>query len=342
MGDELKETLEKHLFNCEWGDPDGRGRKTFPATDIRCGDLEHNDFTLRASNLKEAVEKLERGNFVVCSKDPGMFTASGCPPQFSHATLGLIKGEQKGGTGGEDDWTTFHAKTPWQMIVQHENESFTWNLLPKAHRSSTANVKDGLNKDDPCMSKDMLWSTDVPSPKQHLLKNPLKAGMKERERIRRAAKDPRVYLLGNPHKRSGGRGYPTSVNDKSKDGEKSNEEEETVDRQTNSNGEKKDCVPKKKTKKDRHKGQKGVKTKEQSTKMQPKRGKRKYLHLQEFLERRRWKRRNCTMQCTLDPMAKVTMMMMISKKKKWLTCWFMTFTTHPYLVMMFCVFSRWT
>ena len=40
MVNELKETLEKHLFNCKWGDPDGRGRKTFPATDIGCGDLE--------------------------------------------------------------------------------------------------------------------------------------------------------------------------------------------------------------------------------------------------------------------------------------------------------------
>ena len=318
MGNELKETLEKHLFNCKWGDPDGGGSKIFPATDIRCGDFQHNDFTLRASNLKEAVAKLERGNFVVCPQDPGMFTASGCPPEFSHATLGLIKAEQKGGTGGEDDWTKFHAKTPWQMVLQHENKPITWNLVPKAHPSSTGNVKDGLNSDDPSMNGSMLWSTDVPSPNQHLMKNPLKAGMKERERIRRAAKDPRVYLLGNPHKRSGGGdgggGSPTS--EKSKDREKSNEEEEeTVDRQTNDTREEKDCVAKKKKRKDRHKGRKGVKTEEQNTKMQPKRGKRKYL-----LERRRRKRRKCTVQCTLDPMAKVTMMMMISKKKKWFTC----------------------
>ena len=338
MVNELKETLEKHLFNCKWGDPDGRGRKTFPATDIRCGDFQHNDFTLRASNLEEAVAKLEKGNFVICSQDPGMFTASGCPPEFSHATLGLNKAEQKGGTGGEDDWTKFHAKAPWQMVFQHENKSITWNLVEKAHPSSTGNVKDGLNKDDPCMSGSMRWSTDVPSPKQHLMKNPLKAGRKERERIRRAAKDPTMYLVGDPHKRSGGGESPTSTSEKSKDGEKSNEEEETV--QTNGTREEKDCVAKKKKRKDRHKGRKEVKTKEQNTKMQPKRGKRKYLHLQAFLERRRWKRRKCTVQCTLDLMAKVTMMM-ISKKKKWFTCWFMTFKRHPYLVMMFCVFSRW-
>ena len=200
MGDELKETLEKHLFNCEWGDPDGRGRKTFPATDIRCGDLEHNDFTLRASNLKEAVEKLERGNFVVCSKDPGMFTASGCPPQFSHATLGLIKGEQKGGTGGEDDWTTFHGKAPWQIVFPHENESITWNLVQKA-QPSRGNLKDGLNKADASLSGSIHNGTVSDSPQQQFLKNPLKGGKKEKERIRRALKDGKVYLLGNPHRR---------------------------------------------------------------------------------------------------------------------------------------------
>ena len=73
---------------------------------------------------------------------------------------------------------------------------------------------------------------------------------------------------------------------------------------------------KKQKRKNKHKGRKGVrKSEEQHTKMHPKKGKSKYLHLQEFLERRRRKRQ----KCTLDPMAEVMMimmmmMMMISQK----------------------------
>ena len=65
MESELREALEKHLFNYKWGDPDGGGSKIFPAYDIRCADFHHNDFTLRASNLKEAILMIDRGNFAI-------------------------------------------------------------------------------------------------------------------------------------------------------------------------------------------------------------------------------------------------------------------------------------
>ena len=111
MGAKLREALEKHLFNYTWGDPDGVNRKVFTSTDIRLGASGDDDFTLRASNLKEALAKIKKGNFAVCpvqapfvpsgedpgKKDPKLFTASGCPVTFPHATRGLVKVEQRGG-----------------------------------------------------------------------------------------------------------------------------------------------------------------------------------------------------------------------------------------------------
>ena len=189
VGDELKQ-----LFHTTWGNS-----KIFPATDIRCSDFHHNDFTLRASNLKEAVAKVEGGNFVVCSQEHGMFTASGCPPTFPSATLGLVKAQQKGGTGGEEDWTTFHAQTPWKIVFEHENQSVTWNLIKKAQHSRVDNVRDGLNDARPFLDGTVRCGLYHPSPKQHLMRDPLKEGMKEKDRIRKATKDRKTYLLGDPH-----------------------------------------------------------------------------------------------------------------------------------------------
>ena len=215
MGEELRAALEKHLFNYTWGVPGGGGSKVFPSTDIRRGDVPHKDFTLRAPNLKEALIKIERGNFAICpleapfvpspedpgKKDPKLVTASGCPPLFPYATRNLVKRAQKGGTGGEDDWTTFHGKAPWQIVFTHENESITWNLVQKARPSIKGNLKDGLNKAEASLSGSIHNGTVSDSPQQQFLKNPLKGGKKEKERIRRALKDGKVYLLGNPHRR---------------------------------------------------------------------------------------------------------------------------------------------
>ena len=234
MEREMREALEKHLFNYNWGEPNGGGSKVFPSTDIRSDNFAHKDFTLRASNLKEALAKIEKGNFAVCpleapfvpsgedpgKKDPKLLTASGCPPTFPNATLGLVKAKQWGGTGGEDDWTTFHAKTPWKIAFEHENQSVTWNLVKKAQHSRVGNVRDGFNDARPCLggtvhcgtnknspkqcvptggSWKITCGTDENSPQQHLLMDPLKEGKKEKDRIRRATKDRKVYLVGDPH-----------------------------------------------------------------------------------------------------------------------------------------------
>ena len=215
MEEELRDALEKHLFNYNWGHLHGGGSKVFPSTDIRSRDSAHTDFTLQAPNLKEALAMIKKGNFVVCpienpfvpsaedpgKKDPKLFTASGCPPLFPHATQGLVKAKQRGGTGGEEDWTTYHAKTQWEIIFQHENQSVTWNLLKKEQHSSMGNIKDGVNRAEPSLSGNIHCSTVYDSPQQHLMKNPLKGEKKERERIRRALKDTKAYLLDNPHKR---------------------------------------------------------------------------------------------------------------------------------------------
>ena len=233
MGKELREGLE-HLFNFTGGGTHDEGPKVFSSTDIRLGASGPDDFTLRASSLKEALAKIEMGNFDVRplealfvpsgedpgKKDPKLFTASGCPPTFPNATLGLVKAEQWGGTGGEEDWTTFHAKTPWKIVFEHQNKSVTWTLVKKAQHSSMSNVRDGLNDARPCLGRTVHCGTDknspeqcVPtggnwkitcgtdenSPQQHLLMDPLKEGKKEKDRIRRATKDRKVYLVGDPH-----------------------------------------------------------------------------------------------------------------------------------------------
>ena len=202
MESELREALEKHLFNYKWGDPDGGGSKIFPAYDIRCADFHHNDFTLRASNLKEAILMIDRGNFAIsltAMNELRMFIATGCPPDFPFSTRGLVKADQRGGTGGEDDSTTFHRVTPWKVVFDHENKTMMWDLFKKALSSSKAKVRDGVNKEIPSCGSLSTGSIDFASPKQHLLKDPLKGRMKERDRIRKATKDSRVYLLGNPH-----------------------------------------------------------------------------------------------------------------------------------------------
>ena len=206
MGEELREALEKHLFNYTWGCLNGAGSKVFPSTDIRCVDIAHKDFTLRASNLKEALAKIEEGNFAVCPleapfapspedpgrNDPNLFTASGCPPIFPSATLGLVKAEQRRGTAGEGDWSTFHRKAPWKIIFQQDNKSITWNLVKKVQHSGIGNVREGVNKAEPSLSGNIHQSSTSALPQQYLLKNPLRCRQNEKQRIRRALQDRKV------------------------------------------------------------------------------------------------------------------------------------------------------
>ena len=217
MRSELREVLEKHLFHYSWSDSNGGERKVFPSSDIRCREVGDKDFTLQASSLKEALEKIEEKNFAVCpsqasflpshqdpgKRDPMIFYASGCPPTFPTATEFLAKRVQKGGTGGEEDFTSFHSKAPWKITFQHETKSITWDLVQivKSSCPSLKDMKDGTADGKPSMSGTIQSCTVLlDSPQQHLLKSPLRGEMKEKARIRRAIKDSQVYLLGNPHK----------------------------------------------------------------------------------------------------------------------------------------------
>ena len=167
--------------------------------------------------------------------------------------------------------------------------------MKRAQPLSIANVRDGRNEENPSTGE-ITASKDFDSPQQYLSKNPLQAGIKERDRVRKALKDSRVYLMGSPHKKS-----------EKPEGENAviREDEDTVDEQKigeKSKGKEEDGMTKEQKRKDRHKGRKMVKTRENSTKKQPKKSKSKYLHLREFLETRRQKRQEAG---TLDPMAEV-------------------------------------
>ena len=285
----------EQIFNYQWGSMDGGVSRIFPSTDFRCSESYHKDFTLRVPNLRQALQMIKKGGFAAVSEDATKFTASGCPPSYPHVTKGLVKSSQMGGTGGEDDSTTFHSRDPWKIVFMHEGKKMEWNLVKRAQPLSIANVRDGINEENPSTG-DITASKDFDSPQQYLSKNPLHAGIKERDRVRRALKDSRVYLLGSPHKKS-----------EKPEGEKQviREDEDTVDEQKSGGkrtGQEENGVTKEQKRKDRHKSRKTVKTKENNTKKQSKKSKNKYLHLREFLETRRQKRQKAD---TLDPMAEV-------------------------------------
>ena len=295
---DMKDLWMERMFNYQWGGTDGGKSRIFSSTDIRCGDSYHKDFTLRPSNLKEALEMVKDGNFGVALEDATKFRASGCPPSWPHSTKGLVKASQMGGTGGEDDSTTFHSRDPWKIVFMHEGQKVEWNLVKRAQPLSVVNVRDGRNEENPS-SGEIKASKDFDSPKQYLSKNPLQAGIKERDRIRKAAKDSRVYLLGSPHKKSekpqGGKqviGDDQDSDDGLNIGENSTRREEHG-------------LTKEQKGKERHKGRKRVETTEQNTKIQSKKAKSKYLHLRKFLEMRRQKKQKAG---TLDLMAEVMMM----------------------------------
>ena len=285
----------ERLFNYQWGSMDGEASRIFQSTDIRCGDSDLKDFTLRASNLKGALDVVKNGGFTVVPQEATKFTASGCPPFWPHSTKGLVKASQRGGTGGEDDSTTFHMRDPWKVVFMHEGKKVEWHLVKTAIPLSIANVRNGRNEENPSSGK-IDSSKGFGSPQQYLSQNPLQAGMKERDRVRKAAKDSTVYLLGSPHKKS-----------QKPEGEKQTPDQDTVNEQKRGEkitGEEENGATKEQKRKDRHKSRKRVKAKEKNTKMQPKKSKSKYVHLREFLETRRQKRQKAG---TLDPMAEVMM-----------------------------------
>ena len=147
--------------------------RVFPASDVRVRPVDK--FNLRAASLREALDLVEHEGFAqVQCVDADKLAASGCQV--------------------------------WTLVFEWENKQVTWSLVKKAQGSSKTNLREGENRDVPCLSEESSTNVVFSSPQHHLTKHPLRKGMKERERVKRASRDPQVYILTPLYLKKGGGG----------------------------------------------------------------------------------------------------------------------------------------
>ena len=158
-------------FDRVWGE--GIETRVFPSSDVRVRPADK--FILRAASLREALGIVNHEGFAqVQSVDEDRLAASGCQI--------------------------------WRLVFEWGNKQVTWSLVKKAHGSSKTNLREGENREVKCLSEEPSTNFVFSSPKHHLAKHPLRKGMRERERVRRASRDPRVYILTPLYLKKGGGG----------------------------------------------------------------------------------------------------------------------------------------
>ena len=158
-------------FDRVWGEV--TETRVFPASDVRVRPADK--FILRAASLREALDIVNHEGFAqVQSVDEDRLAASGCQV--------------------------------WKLVVELGNKQVTWSLVKKAHGSSKTNLREGENRAVTCISEEPSTSFVFSSPKHYLTKHPLRKGLKERERVKRASRDPRVYILTPLYLKKGGGG----------------------------------------------------------------------------------------------------------------------------------------
>ena len=315
----------------------------FGNTDVRSkwGRLEpgKSKYSLQASSLNAAYQMMKDKGLapvpldcqvgsVGTEKYGQKYFASGYPlPECPSQTAGLVAAHQRKPEGkGDEGRCVFFGREPWQITIDESDGSrCTWPLIKIAQPHHITCLKDGKSEANKALA-------GLHSPNQKFCIDPAKVGnIIKRKRKKKMTEAKRLQLQN-------AKLFRISATRKQKQQDIDDDCRKGGGNSTGHTG-----VAKVEKRKKKQKGRKGMKkSKEQHTKTQPKKHKNKYLHFQEFLETRRWKRR----KCTLDPMAEVMMMMMktmmmILQKKTWLAYWFMTFTIHPDLVIMFCVFSQW-
>ena len=147
--------------------------RVFPSSDVRVRPVDK--FTLRAASLREALDVVERKGFAqVLSVDAEKLAASGCQV--------------------------------WRLVFECGTKQVMWSLVKKAHGSCKTNLREGENRAKECLSEEPSTNIVFSSPKHHLTKHPMRKGMKERERVRRASRDPRVYIMTPLYLKKGGGG----------------------------------------------------------------------------------------------------------------------------------------
>ena len=162
MGNDVNFMRDKFgfVFNKVWGEV--IETRVFGSTDVRIRPVDK--FNLRAASLREALDLLEREGFAQIR----------CEDRKSLAASGL---------------------SVWSLVFEWRKKQVTWYLVKKAAISGRTKLRDGENRDFPSLSGEMCTNTLSSAPQHHLTKHPLRKGLKEKARVRRATKDPRVYIL---------------------------------------------------------------------------------------------------------------------------------------------------
>ena len=156
------------VFNHQWEEV--TETRVFAATDVR--DRPVDEFNLRVAGLREALDVLERGGFTqVSGDDEKRLAASG--------------------------WQV------WMLVFEFNKKLVRWSLVKKAQLSSKTMLRDGENRDFPSLPGEICTNILSQSPNHHLTKHPLRAGMREMQRVRRACRDPRVYIRTSLYKKKG-------------------------------------------------------------------------------------------------------------------------------------------
>ena len=148
------------VFNKVWDEI--TETRLFGSTDIRVRPVDK--FNLRVAGLREALDLLEREGFAqVLCEDRKSFAASG-----------------------------FQV---WSLVFEWGKQEVTWYLVKKAEISCKTKLRDGENRELPSLSGEICTNTLCSAPQHYLTKYPLRKGLKEKARVGRATKDPRVYIL---------------------------------------------------------------------------------------------------------------------------------------------------
>ena len=170
MGNEV-DPLRDHcgiVLNPGWGEV--IETRVFGSTDVRVRPVDK--FNLRVAGLREALVLLERDGFAqVPREDRKRLAASG-----------------------------FQV---WTLVFEWGEKQVTWYLVKKVAISSKTRLRDGENRDLPSLSGEICTNTLSSAPQHHLSKHPLRKGLKENARVRRACRDPRVYLRTRLYKPKG-------------------------------------------------------------------------------------------------------------------------------------------
>ena len=183
---------------------------------------------------------------------------------------------------------TSHAKESYRMTVTLDKKKTTWDLVKVAKKGKPSYIKDGINDDRKSLENPVSIVQEVTRTAPKLVNcNKTKRRKKTKAAKDSQHRDPRLFCVQR---------NKAEVKSEAEEGDP--EEIAAWWRLI----EQKEAKKQKKREK-KHKSKKTGGKKKQKTREEPKTGKKRYRHLQEFIEKRRQKK--LQRKCTLDLSAQV-------------------------------------